>query len=169
VMGFLVAILAVNIIQRLKDIKAETTFTFITAFSSYLLAEHLGFSGVISTVVSGIYFGIRFPEVSSSHTRVHAKASWETMMFIINGFVFTLIGFELPTVLENLGSYSYINVAIYGVLISFIVIITRMIWIYPSAYLPRLVFPSIARKDPMPSWQFLFGLGWVGMRGSCLY
>lgn len=164
-MGFLVAMLAVTIVQRLQDIKAETAFTFITAFSSYLLAEHLGFSGVISTVVSGIYFGIRFPEVSSSHTRVHAKASWETMMFIINGFVFTLIGFELPTVLKDLGSYSYINLAIYGVLISFVVIMTRMIWIYPTAWLPRFVFPSIARKDPMPSWQFLFGLGWVGMRG----
>jgi len=163
--GFVIAMVAVNIVQRLEDIKAETTFTIITAFAAYLLAEHIGFSGVISTVVGGIYFGIKFPEVSSSHTRVHAKASWETMMFIINGFVFTLIGFELPTVLQSLGSYSYLDLTIYGLLMSFVVILTRMIWIYPSAYLPRLVFSFIARKDPMPSWQFLFGIGWVGMRG----
>lgn len=163
--GMMTSLAAIMIVRHLKDSRAETTFTFLTAFTSYLLAEHLGCSGVISTVVSGIYFGMRFPEIASSHTRVNAKASWGTLIFIINGFIFTLIGFELPHVLSSLKSYSLMELTGYGLLVSFTVIVLRLIWIYPSAYLPRIVFPSIARKDPMPPWQFLFVLGWTGMRG----
>ncbi|VVC74940.1 putative Na(+)/H(+) exchanger [Aquicella siphonis] len=163
--GLIIALSAIIIVKQLKEIRAETTFTFITAFTSYLLAEHLGCSGVISTVVCGIYFGIRFPEIASSHTRVNAKASWSTLMFIINGFVFTLIGFELSHVLKSLKAYSFAELFSYGLMVSLTVIVLRLLWIYPSAAIPRLIFPSLARKDPQPAWQFLFALGWTGMRG----
>jgi len=163
--GLLTAIFAEKVLQQLKDFKAETTFTVVTAYMTYLLAEHLGFSSVISTVVGGMYFGIRFPEIASSKTNVSAKASWGTLMFVINGFVFTLIGFELPIVIKNLGNYSIFSLVCYGLAISAVVIGVRMIWLFPSAYIPRLLFPSIARKDPMPPWEFLAAFGWAGMRG----
>ncbi len=163
--GFIIGYLAEYIVQRLKDVRAETTFTFIIAFTSYLVAEHIGVSGVISTVVCGIYFGIRFPEIAGSQTKLSAKGAWPTFMFVINGFVFTLIGFELPSVIRNLQLYTMTQLILYGMAISVAVIITRLIWIYPSAYIPRALFPSIARRDPMPTWQFLFAFGWSGMRG----
>jgi CPA1 family monovalent cation:H+ antiporter len=53
---------------------------------------------------------------------------------------------------------------LYGILVSLIVIVARVIWVYPVAYLSRLI-PSVARKDPIPSWQPLFILSWSGMRG----
>ena len=165
VIGLCIAIAAVFIVKKIQDTHAETAFTFITAFSSYLIAEHLHCSGVISTVVAGIYFGIHFPEISVSRTRINTKASWDTLLFIINGFIFTLIGFELPLIIKNLRIYSVSELIYYGVIISVTIIVTRIIWIYPSAYLPRVLFPSIKRKDPMPPTKFLFGIGWVGMRG----
>ena len=96
--GLLIGFVSIYLLKKLKDVQAETTFTFITAFSSYLIAERLGFSGVIATVVCGIYCGIRFHEISSSPTRVNTKANWQTLIFIINCFAFTLIGIELPWV-----------------------------------------------------------------------
>lgn len=163
--GLIVALLATTILKRIKHTHAETTFTFITAFSSYLIAEHFGCSGVVSTVTAGIYFGIHFPELATSRTKLNAKASWDTLIFIINGFVFTLIGLEWPVVLENLQSYSVSELIIYGSVLTIVVMAIRLIWIFPSAYLPRALFPSIKKKDPMPPAKLLFALGWVGMRG----
>lgn len=163
--GFGVAFVIISMIKRISNVQAETVFTFISAFASYLLAERLGFSGVISTVVAGIYFGMRFPEEATSHTRVTARASWGSLLFIINGFIFALIGLELPSVVNTLSSFSITTLLYYGVVVSSVVMLVRLASIYPFAYIPRALFPSIARKDPMPSWQFLLGLGWTGMRG----
>ncbi len=163
--GLSIAMASVFIVKRIQNTHAETTFTFITAFSSYLIAERLHCSGVISTVVAGMYLGIHFPEISGSRTRVNTKASWDTLLFVVNGFIFTLIGFGLPSIMQNLKIYPLSDLIYFGVIISLGIILTRLIWIYPSAYLPRVIIPAINRKDPMPKARFLFALGWVGMRG----
>jgi NhaP-type Na+/H+ or K+/H+ antiporter len=46
-----------------------------------------------------------------------------------------------------------------------VVIATRFIWVYPAALLPRWLSPSLARRDPLPPWPWLFFLGFVGVRG----
>ncbi|MBS0287273.1 MAG: Na+/H+ antiporter [Proteobacteria bacterium] len=163
--GFAISTVAVNIYRLIDDRRAETAFTFITAFASYLIAERLGFSGVIATVVSGIWAGFYFPEFAATQTKVNAKAAWGVLLFIINGFVFTLIGFQLPMVIKNLGDYQLKDLIYYGSVISAVVILVRICWIYPAAYIPRLLFPAIARRDPVASWKYLFTLGWTGMRG----
>jgi monovalent cation/hydrogen antiporter len=46
-----------------------------------------------------------------------------------------------------------------------VVVATRFIWVYPAAWLPRWFVPSLARRDPVPPWRWLFFLGFVGVRG----
>jgi CPA1 family monovalent cation:H+ antiporter len=46
-----------------------------------------------------------------------------------------------------------------------VVIVTRFIWVYPAALLPRWLSPSLSRRDPLPPWRNLFFLGFVGVRG----
>lgn len=163
--GLLVGLAAVYLLKHLKDAQAETTLTFVTAFTCYMLAERMHVSGIIATVLCGIYFGIKFPEFTSSQTRISAKLSWNTLLFIVNCFVFTLIGLELPWIIKNLGSYTLSSLILYGLTISLIVILVRMIWVFLVAHLTRILIPSIARKDPTPPWQTLFILSWSGMRG----
>src|SRR6266516_536614 len=55
--GVVIAVGGIFIMQRLDNSTAETTLTLITAFGTYLCAERLGFSGVISTVAGGLYYG----------------------------------------------------------------------------------------------------------------
>ena len=164
-LGLIIGVVSIYLLPKIESVTAETTFTIITAFACYLAGEHLGVSGVITTVVCGIYCGIRVPVIATSQTRITAKASWSTLIFIINGFVFTLIGLELPTILKNLQTDSLEILIGYGALISLCVMLARIIWVFPMAYLPRLFSPSIARRDPMPSWKILFILSWSGMRG----
>lgn len=163
--GLAIGYAAVYLLQLIKDMQAEITLTFIVAFSCYFVAEHFKVSGVIATVVCGIYFGRRIPEYVSSTTRFNAKSNWNTLMFIINGFIFTIIGLELPVILKNIGPYSTTSLILYGSLISLVVILARLVWVFPAAYLPRRLFPGIAKKDPMPPWRMLIIVGWSGMRG----
>lgn len=165
VFGLFVGVISIYLLPKIQSVTAETTFTFITAYATFLISEYIGVSSIIATVVCGIYSGIRFPEVASSLTRINAKASWKTLLFIINGLVFTLIGLELPLILQNLQDHLLVSFIFYGLVISIIVMLARLVWVYPMAYLPRLFFPSIARRDPMPSYKFLFVVGWSGMRG----
>jgi CPA1 family monovalent cation:H+ antiporter len=46
-----------------------------------------------------------------------------------------------------------------------VVIATRFIWVYPATLLPRWLNPALRRRDPLPPWQWLFFLGFVGVRG----
>lgn len=163
--GLLIGYISIQLLKKLKDVQAEATFTFITAFSSYLIAERLGFSGVIATVVCGIYCGIRFHEYTGSLTRVTTNANWRTLIFIINAFAFTLIGIELPGVIHNLAPYTVTELILYSLAVIATLFLTRLIWIYAVAYFSRKLVPSIARRDPMPSWQMLFVVSWAYMRG----
>jgi CPA1 family monovalent cation:H+ antiporter len=71
----------------------------------------------------------------------------------------------MPAVMAGLEGYSWRQLTFYGATISIVVIAVRFIWMFPAAYLPRKLFPSIRRKDPMPSSGTIIALSWVGMRG----
>jgi CPA1 family monovalent cation:H+ antiporter len=46
-----------------------------------------------------------------------------------------------------------------------VVIAARFMWIYPAAHIPRWLSSSLTRRDPVPPWQWLFALAFVGVRG----
>jgi Na+/H+ antiporter len=165
VIGLFVSMIALFILQRLHDSTAETTLTLITAFGAYLFGETLGFSGVISAVVAGSYFGRKLPTLPGAQTRLDALAFWKTVLFIINSLAFALIGLQMPAVLKGLQEYSWNQLIGYAATIVFVVMAVRFVWIFPAAYLPRKLFRSIARQDPLPGWRALTTLSWVGMRG----
>ena len=87
------------------------------------------------------------------------------LSFVLNGLVFILIGLQLPIAVEGLGDYSLQQAIAYGLIISVIVILIRLLWIFPSAFLPRLLSARVRRSEASPGWQGPLVLGWAGMRG----
>jgi CPA1 family monovalent cation:H+ antiporter len=56
---------------------------------------------------------------------------------------------------------------IYVLSIIGVVIIGRFVWVYGAvAFLPRLLFPAIRKRDPYPPWQYPFIISWAGVRGG---
>jgi len=163
--GVAVAYAAMQLLKRVKDPHAETVLSFVTCFACYLIAEHLGASGVISTVAGGLYFGRELPQSGSAQTRVVAEAVWGAVLLIINGFVFTLIGLQLPQIFQALNAYGWVELLILASVISLTVIVVRFLWVFPATHVPRWLFKSIRRHDPAPSWQALVVLSWTAMRG----
>ena len=84
----------------------------------------------------------------------------------MNGLAFLLIGLELPFVLRDLQGYEAGAVVGLAAAVCVTVVVVRLAWIYPATYLPRWLFPSIARRDPAPPPRVPLVLGWGGMRGA---
>jgi Na+/H+ antiporter len=165
--GLAVGWLAEQFHRRVDDAPIEITVSLLTPFAAYLLAERLDVSGVLAVVVAGLYLGRRMPELLTFKTRLQGGPVWEMVEFLLNGFVFILIGLQLPEVLRALSGHDIpIHRLIwYALLISFAVILIRILWVFPAAYLPRLLFKSIRDRDPYPSWRHVTIIGWTGMRG----
>jgi Na+/H+ antiporter len=98
-LGLAVGWLAEQFHKRVDDAPIEITVSLLTPFVAYLSAERLGVSGVLAVVTAGLYLGWRVPEITSFRTRLQGRPVWDMVQFLLNGFVFILIGLQLPAVL----------------------------------------------------------------------
>jgi Na+/H+ antiporter len=166
--GLVVGWLAVQFHKRVDDAPIEITVSLLTPFVAYLSAERLAVSGVLAVVTTGLYVGRRLPEITTYRTRLQAGPVWAMIEFLLNGFVFILIGLQLPEILSALSGskdYSLGQLAFYALIISVAVIVIRILWVFPATYLPRLILKKICARDPYPDWRHVTIVAWTGMRG----
>jgi Na+/H+ antiporter len=143
----------------------DTTLTFIAPYAAYLTAEQFHASGVLSVVVMGVFLSPRSSEVFSHQGRLQAYFVWDTVIFILNGLIFILIGLQLPYIIHNVGPKSLGPMLKYGAIISLTTILVRIIWVFPSALIPRWMFKSIRERERNYSTRFTTVIAWAGMRG----
>ncbi len=165
VLGLVVGYVTALILTRIDDAPIEITISLLTPFISYLPAEQLGLSGVLAVVSTGLYHGWRIPEMTTTRSRLQGGPVWQMVEFLLNGFIFLLIGLQLPEVLRHLSGRPLTQLLSYALIISLAVIIVRIIWVFPATYLPRVLFERIRRRDPYPSWRHVSIVAWTGMRG----
>lgn len=91
---------------------------------------------------------------------------WSSLIFLLNGLVFILIGLQLPWIIAGLGNdYSLTEAIGYAIVITLITIIIRIVLVFPSAYLPRYLSKKIREREARPPFALVFMAGWAGMRG----
>jgi monovalent cation/hydrogen antiporter len=164
--GLAVGWVVARIREPLEDPTTEISISLVTPYVAYLPAEALGASAVLAAVTSGIYLGWHSPRLISAPTRIQAFAVWRVLTFVLNSVLFVLVGLTLPTVLDGIAGVDTGTLALYAVAVSLTVILTRMAWVFPFTYLPRLVFRRVRERDPNPSWRQPLIVGWTGMRGA---
>jgi CPA1 family monovalent cation:H+ antiporter len=151
---------------RTSDPIIEIIVTLLAPATAYLAAEQLGLSGVLATVVAGLITGQRAARVLSPDARLTGRGVWQTVIWLINAFVFMLIGLQLPVILEAvLLVYRPEELVGLGLAVSLTCIVTRIVWVYPGTYLPRFLSRRIRDRDPYPSPKSVFIVSWAGMRG----
>ncbi len=143
----------------------DTALSLMAPYVMYMTAERYEFSGVLAVVSGGLFLSFRSHDFLPYHSRLQMRSVWETLVFLINGFVFVLIGLQLPFIVAGLGDYSLKEAIGYGLLISLVAILVRLIWIYPATYLPRLLSRRIRSREVDPGWKSVFVVSWAGMRG----
>ncbi len=150
----------------------DIALTLLTPYVMYVGAEYFHFSGVLAVVSGGLFLSYRSHKFLSSQSRLQATVVWQTLIFILNGTVFILIGLELPLIVNGLNQSSDTDQVIstldavrYGLIISVVIIIIRVIWAYTMAFLPRMLFASIRKSENNPGWKGPFVVSFAAMRG----
>jgi CPA1 family monovalent cation:H+ antiporter len=164
--GLVVAVIVHWLEQRIVDPPIEITISLITPYIAYLIAERVHCSGVLATLACGIYLGHRRAGIYSLHARIEGTAVWKTLDFILNGIVFLVLGLQLPSILAGIQGESPTEVILAGALFSALVILLRMLWVFPGAWLSiRIQRLLLRRQTDAVSPRSVFLVGWAGMRG----
>lgn len=148
-----------------RDPRSEIILFLMTPYLAYWVPEHLGGSGVLSTVAAGLYVSWNGPLLIPSATRLQGIFFGDLFIYIIEGFVFLLTGLQARTLVERLDMLALRDVILATLLTTAIVIAARFIWVFPATYLPRRLSASLARRDPSPPWQQTFVMAFTGVRG----
>jgi monovalent cation/hydrogen antiporter len=144
--------------ERLDDPPVEITISLFTGYAAYLPAEELGLSGVVAAVTVGLYMGSQTSRVTNAQVRMQGFAMWQILVFLLNSFLFVLIGLQLPALLDELreANYDTSTVIGYGLLASLTVVVVRIVW----------VFGFSALRRPQPRRETTALIAWMGMRGA---
>ncbi len=139
--------------------------SLMTPYISYLLADQfLHVSGVLAVVATGLYLGYQAPEVYRADVRLQAQAFWDTIIYLMNGIVFVLIGLQLPDILAGMREHWWPGPFFYAVVINIVCIAVRFVWIFPGAYWPQLS-KRVRQTEEKPDWRQVLVVSWCGMRG----
>jgi CPA1 family monovalent cation:H+ antiporter len=165
-LGLLVGLVVHWVEHQIDDAQIEVTISILVPYAVYLAAESIHASGVLAVVACGLYLGRSSAHFFSPSVRIQADAVWNSFTFILNGLVFVLIGLQLPYVREGIREYRFSQLLLFGALFSALVIVLRLLWVFPGASLSYFVRRHWLHQDePRPPARQLFVLGWTGMRG----
>jgi CPA1 family monovalent cation:H+ antiporter len=164
--GAAVGWLSLRARHRARDPQIEITLSLITPYIAYWIPQHFGGSGVIATVACGLYMSWNGPLLISSATRLQGIFFWDLVIFLIEGLLFLLTGFQIRSLFEASKAFPLHNILFAIALVTVIIIVARFAWAFPATYLPRLLSKRLRERDPAPPWQWTFVLAFTGVRGA---
>ena len=164
--GLAIGWLVARLSRWITDPTATSTLSLLTPFAAYLIAEHIGVSGVLAVVVAGFRFSRFVPRAVSAATRVQARAVWETLSFCIGGLVFILLGIQLGELAPTLWRGNDLGLLRVAALVSLTIVGVRLSSVFLANYLPRIAGKHGSAREHRPSWRSLVVLSWAGLRGG---
>ena len=167
--GYAFAKISMRATTRIADVPSVIIVQFATTFTVWIVAEHLGLSGILTIVAYAFTVARTAPARTPARLRVPSYAVWETMVFVLNVLAFVLIGLQLQPIWERLDQPLRLQYCLIAASVLAVVILTRIVWV--MSYNTVLRF-SIARfgfhpRRPMapPSLAGGIVVSWCGMRG----
>ena len=168
VIGLLIGVVVGWLEKFIDDGPVELVVSLVVPYAAYLAGERAHASGVLAVVACGIYMSRKSTQFFSPSVRLQVNGAWEALTFMLNGLVFVLIGLQLPYVLAGIhGKYGTGTLIFYGVVFSGVLILLRMVWVFPAvkiaSFVERRWLGHTEEEDLKP--REVFVVGWTGMRG----
>ncbi|MFG1923195.1 Na+/H+ antiporter [Cryptosporangium sp. NPDC048952] len=139
--GLLVGVViayGIRLLRRVaRDPLTANALSLATPFVAYLIAENVHVSGVLAVVVTGLVVGHDAPRFASGESRLQTGAVWRLVDFLLEGFVFLLIGQQVPIILDGLRDYPMSVVAPAVLITVGVVLLLRPVWLIVTQSLPR--------------------------------
>jgi len=148
----------VRVRRRVTDPVLETVIALVTPYAAFVLGQALHVSPVMAVIVTGLVTGGRRERITTAQTRLQLHSVYQTVIFLLETVVFSLIGLELPTLIRDLSqaqAWPIEALAVTGTLI-----VTRMLWVFPLSAISQR--RSGARR---PTWPVPAVVSWAGTRG----
>ena len=151
--GYIIGVFAEEIIKRVYDPMIVITITTVSAYFSFILADKLGGSGVMSSVAAGLVIGTKsFDKEIYPSIRLTTETFWDYIAFLSNSLIFLLIGLSIN--LELLINYwQWIILAYVAMMIARFIIV----------FFTWGIFYKTSFKFPF-NWSIV--MGWGGIRGA---
>ncbi len=144
----------------------DIVLTLIAPYVMYIAAETVHSSGVMAVVCGGLFLASKKHIFLSAEGRIKSNTVWEALSFVLNGLVFIMIGLDLPEIVDGLGDVSLRTALGYGLLITAVLIIVRILASYGAVLVTLVLRNFITLADNQhPGYKAPFLLGWSGMRG----
>jgi monovalent cation/hydrogen antiporter len=166
VIGLAVGWIIAFIRERTEDIQVSITISLLSGYMAFIPADQLGVSGVLASVTTGIYMGIRGPSIISARTRLQGVYVWEILDFLLNAALFVLVGLQLRTVIDGITGRDAGDVVGYALAISAVVIGARIVWLNTMPYVIRALDRRPQQRLRRVGWRPRQVLAWSGMRGA---
>ncbi|RFB81582.1 Na+/H+ antiporter [Methylovirgula sp. 4M-Z18] len=165
--GLALGWICASVAGRLTDARLTVVWTFLSAWAAYLLADSLHLSGVLATVACGLVLGRLQHQAMNAAARVQARAVWSVVTFVMEALVFVLVGLALRGVLHRFAADwgTLLSLLPMAAAIFAVLVLARFAWIFPTAYIPRALIPSLRARDPYPPAAVPLVMSWAGMRG----
>jgi monovalent cation/hydrogen antiporter len=155
--GAVVAAGAIVVRRRVTDPVLETVAALLTPYVAYLAGAAAHVSGVTAVIVAGLVIGSRRTQITTAQTRLQLHSVYQTVIFVLESVVFSLIGLELPTLVRTLGHAGRWPVAALAVTGTLIAI--RTAWVFVMSAV------SGRRGGRRPAWPAAAVVSWAGTRG----
>jgi len=144
--------------RRITDPVLETVIALVTPYAAFVLGQALHVSPVMAVIVTGLVIGGRRERITTAQTRLQLHSVYQTVIFLLETVVFSLIGLELPTLIRDMSraqAWPAEALAVTGTLL-----VTRMLWVFPLSAISQR--RGGARR---PTWPVPAVVSWAGTRG----
>lgn len=165
IFGIAVGWLSLWLRHRSHDPRVEIALSLLTPYLAFWVPEHLGGSGVIATVATGLYMSWNGPLLISASTRLQGIFFWDMVTWLIEGVLFLMIGFETRVLVEKSKELPVGEIFAAIAIISAIVVAARFLWILPGTYLTRVFSKRLGGRDQLPPWRSIVVIAFTGIRG----
>jgi Na+/H+ antiporter len=150
----------------IDDPTIQTLISILTPYAAYLASEALGLGSILAIVAAGLYAGVDDTRHLDTPTRTHAWEVWHMLTYAFSGLVFLLLGVQLHSVIAGIPHASALGLALLAFAVAAVVIVLRILWVFPAAYLPLLLSRRIRKREGIHNPRSVFLVGWAGIRGS---
>ncbi|XP_066435541.1 sodium/hydrogen exchanger 7 isoform X3 [Eleutherodactylus coqui] len=135
----------------------ETALFFLLSWSTFLLAEACGFTGVVAVLFCGITQAHYTYNNLSPESRSRTKQLFEVLHFLAENFIFSYMGLALFTFQKHVFSPVFIVGAFIAVFIG------RAAHVYPLSF-----FLNLGRRHKI-GWNFQHMMMFSGLRGAMAF
>ena len=150
----------------IEDPTIQTSISLITPYFAYMAGEALSVSGILAVVTAGLLSGTYDARDLSGSLRIYASNVWYMLTFVLEGFVFLMLGLQLTRVFSDISSIDPLRLAGYGLFVFLAALLIRMLWIFPFSRISWFLNRLHDRNLTLPSWGSVFLAGWLGVRGA---